>query len=84
MQAISHGGVSSIYVYTEVLTDLTEQENKENMARNGRASTIWPRTMEILDQLDLAEGLLQIGITTRDSMHFRESVTPSPNVLLLS
>ncbi|KAJ7141764.1 FAD binding domain-containing protein [Mycena crocata] len=42
------------------------------MACYGRAATMWPRTMEILDQLDLADGLLQIGIVTRDSMHFRE------------
>ncbi|KAJ7136396.1 hypothetical protein C8R43DRAFT_955871 [Mycena crocata] len=49
-----------------------EQEGKADMACYGRAATMWPRTMEILDQLDLADGLLQIGIVTRDSMHFQD------------
>jgi hypothetical protein len=35
---------------------------------------MWPRTIEILDQLDLAERLIQIGVVTRNALHFRESV----------
>jgi phenol 2-monooxygenase len=35
---------------------------------------MWPRTIEMLDQLDLAERLLQIGAVTRNALHFRESV----------
>ncbi|KAJ6625383.1 FAD binding domain-containing protein [Mycena sp. CBHHK59/15] len=42
----------------------------------GRATTMWPRTIEILDQLDLAERLLQIGVVTRNALHFRESRPP--------
>ncbi|KAJ7841365.1 hypothetical protein B0H14DRAFT_2783081 [Mycena olivaceomarginata] len=38
----------------------------------GRASTMWPRTIEMLDQLDLAERLLQIGAVTRNALHFRD------------
>ncbi|KAJ7751763.1 FAD binding domain-containing protein [Mycena maculata] len=56
----------------DVLTSWVEQEAKDDMTCYGRAATMWPRTMEILDQLDLADGLLQVGIVTRDSMHFRD------------
>ncbi|KAJ6449447.1 FAD binding domain-containing protein [Mycena sanguinolenta] len=51
---------------------LMEQEDKSKLVHYGRAATIWPRTLEILDQLDLAEGILQMGHATRDSMHFRD------------
>ena len=38
-----------------------EQHNKENQAMYGRATTLYPRTLEMLDQLDLLEDLNQIG-----------------------
>ncbi|KAJ7352385.1 FAD-binding monooxygenase, partial [Mycena albidolilacea] len=49
-----------------------EQDYKKTMPYYGRASTMWPRTIEMLDQLDLAERLLQIGAVTRNSLHFRD------------
>ncbi|KAF7330259.1 Pentachlorophenol 4-monooxygenase [Mycena venus] len=51
---------------------LIEQDDKKTMTCYGRASTMWPRTIEILDQLDLAERLLQIGVVTRNALHFRD------------
>ncbi|KAK7032807.1 pentachlorophenol 4-monooxygenase, partial [Favolaschia claudopus] len=51
---------------------LIEESNKRSMPYYGRATTMWPRTIEILDQLDLAERLLQIGVVTRNSLHFRD------------
>ncbi|KAJ7355331.1 FAD binding domain-containing protein [Mycena albidolilacea] len=72
MQALSHGSVLPHVILSCLLISWTEQENKATMVHYGRASTIWPRTLEILDQLDLAEGLLQIGFATRDALHFRD------------
>ncbi|KAJ7510465.1 hypothetical protein B0H11DRAFT_1959225 [Mycena galericulata] len=51
---------------------LMEQEDKKTMAYYGRASTMWPRSIEMLDQLDLAERLIQIGVVTRNALHFRD------------
>ncbi|KAJ7352377.1 FAD binding domain-containing protein [Mycena albidolilacea] len=51
---------------------LIEQDDKKTMPYYGRASTMWPRTIEMLDQLDLAERLLQIGAVTRNALHFRD------------
>ncbi|KAJ7760742.1 FAD binding domain-containing protein [Mycena maculata] len=51
---------------------LMEQDDKKIMPCYGRATTMWPRTIEILDQLDLAERLMQIGVVTRNALHFRD------------
>ncbi|KAJ7911478.1 hypothetical protein B0H13DRAFT_2481478 [Mycena leptocephala] len=51
---------------------LLEQEDKNTTSCYGRATTMWPRTIEILDQLDLAERLIQIGVVTRNALHFRD------------
>ncbi|KAJ6466542.1 FAD binding domain-containing protein [Mycena vitilis] len=49
-----------------------KQEDKKSNSSYGRATTMWPRTIELLDQLDLAERLLQIGVVTRNALHFRD------------
>ncbi|KAJ7746355.1 FAD binding domain-containing protein [Mycena metata] len=51
---------------------LMEQDDKKSMPCYGRATTMWPRTIEILDQLGLAERLIQIGVVTRNALHFRD------------
>ncbi|KAJ6570113.1 FAD binding domain-containing protein [Mycena vulgaris] len=51
---------------------LMEQDDKKIMPCYGRATTMWPRTIEMLDQLDLAERLMQIGVVTRNALHFRD------------
>ncbi|ESK88511.1 pentachlorophenol 4-monooxygenase [Moniliophthora roreri MCA 2997] len=51
---------------------LIEQEDKTLSNPYGRACTLWPRTIELLDQLDLAERLLQTGVVTRTGLHFYE------------
>ncbi|KAK7433639.1 hypothetical protein VKT23_020645 [Stygiomarasmius scandens] len=38
----------------------------------GRACTIWPRTIELLDAVDMAERLMQLGVATRSGLHFHE------------
>ncbi|KAJ7056682.1 FAD binding domain-containing protein [Mycena amicta] len=48
-----------------------EQDDKRTMPCYGRATTLWPRTVEILDQLDLFDRLMQIGVVTRNALHFR-------------
>ena len=51
---------------------LIEQEDKTNTDCYGRATTLWPRTIELLDQLGLADRLLQSGMITRTGLHFHE------------
>ncbi|KAJ7039646.1 FAD binding domain-containing protein [Mycena alexandri] len=51
---------------------LMEQDDKRSMPCYGRATTMWPRTIEMLDQVDLAERLIQIGVVTRNALHFRD------------
>ncbi|KAJ7638119.1 FAD binding domain-containing protein [Mycena rosella] len=51
---------------------LMEQDDKKAMLCYGRATTMWPRTIEMLDQIDLAERLMQIGVVTRNALHFRD------------
>ncbi|KAH7878619.1 FAD binding domain-containing protein [Lentinula edodes] len=50
---------------------IIEQDDK-TQSSYGRASTMWPRTIELLDQLDLAEPLIQAGMITRSGLHFHE------------
>lgn len=38
----------------------------------GRACTLWPRTLEILDQMDLFDDLAQIGFVARQSFVYRD------------
>ncbi|KAF9066749.1 FAD binding domain-containing protein [Rhodocollybia butyracea] len=38
----------------------------------GRGCTMWPRTIELLDQLDLADPLIQAGVVTRTGLHFHD------------
>ncbi|KAH8822933.1 FAD binding domain-containing protein, partial [Flagelloscypha sp. PMI_526] len=47
-----------------------EKQDKSILPCYGRACTLWPRTMELLDQLDLAEELLQQSVVTRSGEHF--------------
>ncbi|KAK7435531.1 hypothetical protein VKT23_019653 [Stygiomarasmius scandens] len=42
------------------------------MSCYGRACTIWPRTIELLDAVDMAERLMQLGVVTRSGLHFHE------------
>ncbi|CAK5272934.1 unnamed protein product [Mycena citricolor] len=47
-----------------------EQDDKKTMPCYGRATTLWPRTIELLDQLDLGERMMQTGVVTRNALHF--------------
>ncbi|KAK5173996.1 uncharacterized protein LTR77_001075 [Saxophila tyrrhenica] len=38
----------------------------------GRASTLYPRTLELLDQLDLYDDLAQVGLVARRAVTFKE------------
>ncbi|KAF9269564.1 hypothetical protein L218DRAFT_993591 [Marasmius fiardii PR-910] len=51
---------------------LIEQEDKTRSAPYGRACTIWPRSIELLDQLELADCLLQSAVISRSGLHFHE------------
>lgn len=40
----------------------------------GRACTLWPRTLELLDQLELCDALLELGVVSKTGMNFKEYV----------
>ncbi|RDW59344.1 Pentachlorophenol 4-monooxygenase [Aspergillus mulundensis] len=51
---------------------LVEQHDKDQQAMYGRATTLYPRTLEMLDQLDLLDDLNQIGYVGRNSVTFKD------------
>lgn len=50
----------------------TEQHDKAEQAMYGRATTLHPRTLELLDQLGILDDLDQIGYVARDSVTYRD------------
>ncbi|PWY94667.1 pentachlorophenol 4-monooxygenase [Aspergillus sclerotioniger CBS 115572] len=50
---------------------LVEQHDKSQQAMYGRATTLYPRTLELLDQLGLLDDLNQIGYVARNSVTYR-------------
>ncbi|KAK1148157.1 hypothetical protein N8T08_010799 [Aspergillus melleus] len=51
---------------------LIEQHDKHQQAMYGRATTLYPRTLEMLDQLELLEELNQIGYIARNSVTYKD------------
>ncbi|KAI4118906.1 MAG: hypothetical protein LQ338_007343 [Usnochroma carphineum] len=51
---------------------LVEQTPNTNQTKYGRAGTISPRTMELLDQLGLADSLLQQGFSCKETATFKD------------
>ncbi|KAL3480024.1 pentachlorophenol 4-monooxygenase [Aspergillus californicus] len=51
---------------------LVEQHDKDQQAMYGRATTLYPRTLEMLDQLDLLEEMNQIGYVGRNSVTYKD------------
>ncbi|KAG9845176.1 hypothetical protein KCU77_g8942, partial [Aureobasidium melanogenum] len=52
-------------------TYTVEQFDKTQQAMYGRASTLYPRSIELLDQLDLADAMSQVGFVDRGSVTFK-------------
>lgn len=48
-----------------------EKEDKDNAPIYGRACTLWCRTLELLDQLDLAEPLMNDGVVTKTGVNYK-------------
>lgn len=48
-----------------------ERYTKETQENYGRAIALFPRTVEQLDQLDLAETMLQLGFACRSSVTYK-------------
>jgi phenol 2-monooxygenase len=59
--------------HKKIETSLTpaEKSYKHKQAMYGRASTLYPRTLEMLDQLDVLEPMAQIGYIARNYVNFR-------------
>ncbi|KAL8796565.1 MAG: hypothetical protein Q9182_007357 [Xanthomendoza sp. 2 TL-2023] len=55
-----------------IQTYVAEQHDKASQPMYGRAAMIAPRSLEMLDQLDLADALGQIGFVVRGQKFFRE------------
>ena len=54
-----------------VSTYVVEQHERAEQTRYGRAAMIAPRTLEMLDQLDLADALGQIGFVVRGQISYK-------------
>lgn len=59
---------------------VVERDDKPSMPIYGRATTLWCRTLELLDQLGLAEDLMEEGAVTKDGINFRDG-KPAPGGL---
>ncbi|KAL8815846.1 MAG: hypothetical protein Q9223_005056, partial [Gallowayella weberi] len=55
-----------------IQTYVAEQHDKANQPMYGRAAMIAPRSLEMLDQLDLADALGQIGFVVRGQKFYRD------------
>ncbi|MCJ1317636.1 hypothetical protein MMC15_002961 [Xylographa vitiligo] len=55
-----------------VKTYTVEQYDKSTQGMYGRACVLYPRTLEMLDQLDLGETLAQIGFIGRSAVTFHD------------
>ncbi|KAL8708645.1 MAG: hypothetical protein Q9220_006470 [cf. Caloplaca sp. 1 TL-2023] len=53
-------------------TYIVEKQDNAQQAMLGRAANIAPRSLEILDQLDLADALCQIGFVVRGQKFYRD------------
>ncbi|GLI73921.1 hypothetical protein PoHVEF18_002153 [Penicillium ochrochloron] len=60
---LARQGVNSIVV---------EKHDKEQQAMYGRATTLFPRTLEMLDQLELLDEMNQIGFVARNSVTYKD------------
>ncbi|KAF3398265.1 3-hydroxybenzoate 4-monooxygenase [Penicillium rolfsii] len=60
---LARQGVDSIVV---------EKHDKEHQAMYGRACTLFPRTLEMLDQLELLDEMNQIGFVARNSVTYKD------------
>lgn len=49
---------------------LQEKHNLETKNSQGRATTLYPRTLEMLDQIDLLDEMNQIGFIGRNSVTY--------------
>lgn len=57
-----------------VSTYVVEQHERAKQTMYGRAAMIAPRTLEMLDQLDLADALGQIGFVVRGQVSYKDGV----------
>lgn len=57
-----------------VSTYVVEQHQRVKQSQYGRAAMIAPRTLEMLDQLDLADALGQIGFVVRGQVSYNNGV----------
>ncbi|MCJ1397810.1 hypothetical protein MMC11_001006 [Xylographa trunciseda] len=55
-----------------IKTYIVEQHDKSTQGMYGRACVLYPRTLEMLDQLDLGEALGQIGFIGRSAVTYHD------------
>ncbi|KAI8718594.1 FAD-binding-3 domain-containing protein [Fusarium sp. LHS14.1] len=51
---------------------LIEKRERDVQATFGRATTLYPRSLELLEQLDVADDLTQEGFVSRSSINFKD------------
>ncbi|WRT70064.1 uncharacterized protein IL334_007058 [Kwoniella shivajii] len=51
-----------------------EKDDKASAPIYGRATTLWPRSLEMYDQLGVLDPLLEVGVISRTGYNFRDGV----------
>ncbi|KAK4055564.1 hypothetical protein OIV83_000110 [Microbotryomycetes sp. JL201] len=51
---------------------VVEQLDKRDLGYYGRATTMWPRTLEMIDALGLLDGMLEQGVISRSGTNFKD------------
>lgn len=49
-----------------------DKRDRETQASYGRATTLYPRTLELLEQLDITSALLQEGYVSRANTNYKD------------
>ncbi|KAM0749233.1 hypothetical protein T439DRAFT_326968 [Meredithblackwellia eburnea MCA 4105] len=53
---------------------IIDQDDKKNAPIYGRACTLWPRALELFDQLGLGDDLLSLGVASKTGINFKDGV----------
>ncbi|KAI7971614.1 hypothetical protein EIK77_002615 [Talaromyces pinophilus] len=73
------------HLHSDIGLTSVDKSHKTKQAKYGRAATVYPRTSEMFDQLDVLEQLVQIGYVSRHYVNYKNGKRSGPggyNMLL--
>ncbi|KAH9909865.1 FAD/NAD(P)-binding domain-containing protein [Xylariomycetidae sp. FL2044] len=63
----------TLLLHNTAETTMTQEKRERHVQESfGRATTLYPRTAELLEQLDVLDDMLQIGVTARSFVVFKD------------